>query len=129
MIYFDSTYLGRLYLQEPGSSEVRRLAAAHGAVTCCELGQAEIASILHRKLREGAIRSDEHATFVAQLQRDIERGTLEWLPVTPTLIASRRARALALVSAMRMMCGTMALETFPGLASPMQVILSCWVIL
>lgn len=90
MIYFDSTYLGRLYLQEPGSAAVRSLAAAHGAVTCCALGQAEVASIFHRKLREGAITPDEHAEGAAQLDDDIAQSIIAWLPATPALIAQVR---------------------------------------
>ena len=90
MIYFDSTYLGRLYLQEPGSVEVRRLAAARGVVACCELGQAEVASILHRKLREGTMSADDHAERAAQLEDDILQGTLDWLPLTPSLLAKVR---------------------------------------
>ena len=81
MIYFDSTYLGRLYLQEPGSAEVRSLAAARGTVTCSELGQVEVASILHRKLREGTIRSDQHTTLVAQLE--VERAQQQKLATAP----------------------------------------------
>ena len=90
MIYFDSTYLGRLYLQEPGSAEVRRLAAAHSGVACCELGQAEVASILHRKLREGTMLADDYAERAAQFEDDIAQGTLDWLPLTPSLIAKVR---------------------------------------
>lgn len=90
MIYFDSTYLGRLYLQEPGSTEVRLLAAAHGEIASCELGQVEVASILHRKLREGAISSDDYTERAAQLADDIAQGAMVWLPVTPSSLAKVR---------------------------------------
>ncbi len=97
MIYFDSNYLGRLYLQEHGSAEVRRLAAS-GVVACCELGQAELASVLHRKLREGTIDTVDYAERVAQLDDDIALGVLVWLPVTSSLITKVRQAFVTLPS-------------------------------
>ena len=98
MIYFDSTYLGRLYLEEPGAAEVRQLAADHGGVTCCEVGQAEVASILHRKLREGAIDPSDHAERAAQLEDDINQGAFHWLPVSSELLGQVRQAFASLPS-------------------------------
>jgi hypothetical protein len=36
MIYFDTAYLAKCYLNEHGSGEVRDLALSDGRVSCCE---------------------------------------------------------------------------------------------
>lgn len=41
MIYFDTAYLTKCYLNEIGSNEVRRLAEQHEQVACCVFGRLE----------------------------------------------------------------------------------------
>jgi predicted nucleic acid-binding protein len=90
VIYFDSTYLGRLYLREHGSAEVRQLAEERGGVISCIVGQLEVASIFHRKLREGAISRGDYEKLVMQLGHDLERKVWRWLPVTDELLSQAR---------------------------------------
>lgn len=90
MIYFDSTYLGRMYLEEHGSSEVRQLAAEHGEVASSVFGLAEVASILHRKLHEGVLGTEEHAELAAQFDDDTAAGVWCWLPLTTGLLSQVR---------------------------------------
>ena len=90
MIYFDSTYLGRLYLEEHGAPEVRQLAVRRGEVFSCATGQAEVASIFHRKLREGAITLAQHTEHLGQFGDDIEGRIWHWLPVTSGLLGQVR---------------------------------------
>jgi predicted nucleic acid-binding protein len=97
VIYFDSTYLGRLYVQEHGSGQVSQLAVERRGVTCCVIGQVEIASIFHRKFRENAISPDEYAELAAQLADDIERDVWRWLPVSQDLFDQAR-QAFALLA-------------------------------
>lgn len=78
MIYFDTSYLVRLYYLDPGADQVRALAATDH-VACAALGQAEMMAAFHRKLREGAIKPAAYAALVDQLQAHIEAGAFQWL--------------------------------------------------
>lgn len=78
MIYFDTSYLVRLYYQDPGADRVRILAATDH-IACAALGQAELMAAFHRKLREGAIRPAAYAALVGQVEAHIEAGAFQWL--------------------------------------------------
>jgi predicted nucleic acid-binding protein len=78
VIYFDTSYLVRLYYQDPGADRVRALAATDH-VACAVLGQAEMMAVFHRKLREGAIRPAAYAALVDQVETHIEAGAFQWL--------------------------------------------------
>ena len=79
MIYFDTSYLVRLYYQDPGADQVRAL-ATRDHVACAAHGQAEMMAAFHRKLREGAIRPTAYAALVGQVEAHIEAGAFHWLP-------------------------------------------------
>ncbi|MGH9604690.1 MAG: type II toxin-antitoxin system VapC family toxin [Terracidiphilus sp.] len=78
MIYFDTSYLVRLYYQDPGAGRVRALAATDH-VACAALGQAEMMAAFHRKLREGAIKSAAYAALAGQVEAHIDAGAFHWL--------------------------------------------------
>jgi len=78
VIYFDTSYLVRLYYQDPGADRVRALAATDH-VACAALGQAEMMAAFHRKLREGAIKPAAYAALVDQVEAHIEAGAFQWL--------------------------------------------------
>lgn len=78
MIYFDTSYLVRLYYQDHGAEQVRALAAADH-VACAALGQAEMMAVFHRKLREGAIRPAAYAALADQVEAHIQAGAFHWL--------------------------------------------------
>lgn len=80
VIYFDTSYLVRLYFQDPGWEKVRELAATDH-LACAAHGQAEMIAAFHRKLREGAIKSAPYAALLGQLIADDEQGAIQWLPV------------------------------------------------
>jgi predicted nucleic acid-binding protein len=78
LIYFDTSYLVRLYFADPGAEAVRALAATDH-VACAAHGQAEMIAAFHRKLREGAIRPAAYAALLGQLRAHNEVGAFQWL--------------------------------------------------
>jgi predicted nucleic acid-binding protein len=78
VIYFDTSYLVRLYFEDPGAERVRALAATDH-VACAALGQAEMMAAFHRKLREGAVKPAAYAALAGQVEAHIEAGAFHWL--------------------------------------------------
>jgi predicted nucleic acid-binding protein len=81
LIYLDSTYLVRLYFEEPGYEQVRRLAASD-AVACAQHGRAEVISAFHRKLRERAIAAALYQSALEQFFDEVRGGAFRWLPLS-----------------------------------------------
>ena len=91
MTYYDTAYLAKCYLREPGSARVRAHATEAGRIACCELGQVELAGVFHRHLREGRLTPAEYGVLLRQFQSDQDLGIWEWLPVDAlTLLEARR---------------------------------------
>ncbi len=89
MIYFDTSYLVRLYFDDPGADHVRALAATDH-VACAALGQAEMMAAFHRKLREGAIKPAAYAALAGQVDAHIEAGAFHWLPLDAAVFSRVR---------------------------------------
>ncbi len=85
MLYFDTSYLVRLYTSDPGWEQVRALAGTD-RLACCLHGRAETVAAFHRKLREGAILGREFKTLLAEFDRDSEAGAFRWLPLSPSVV-------------------------------------------
>lgn len=81
MIYFDTSYLLKLYLDEHGSEEVRQLAASVDRLACAWHGQAQVITSFHRKLREAAIDSRQLTALIEQFLAESEAGAIVWLPL------------------------------------------------
>ncbi|MGH8100795.1 MAG: type II toxin-antitoxin system VapC family toxin [Chthoniobacterales bacterium] len=81
MIYFDSTYLVRLYFEDAGYEAVRRLAVSN-AIVCAQHGRAEVISAFHRKLRERAIVTRLYQTALRQFLDESYCGAFTWLPLS-----------------------------------------------
>lgn len=96
MIYFDTAYLAKCYVNEHGSSEVRELAAEAGRVACCAYGRLELMGALRRKLREGTIVRGQYRMILSQFDSDEVDHIWTWLPVTPDLLATAVAEFRAL---------------------------------
>lgn len=91
MVYFDSAYIAKFYLEEPDSAAIATLAAASGKVHSSVLGKLEVSSVFHRKLREGAIDARGHTALERQFDADCGQGLWIWIPVTAALIDQARA--------------------------------------
>jgi predicted nucleic acid-binding protein len=86
VIYFDTSYLVRLYYEDAGADAVRALAATDN-VACAAHGQAEMIAAFHRKLREGAIRPAAYAALLGQVRTHHDAGAFQWLWQGPEILA------------------------------------------
>lgn len=93
MIYLDTSYLVRLYFDDPGFEAVRSLAATDHVASAWH-GQAETIAAFHRKLREKAIRPAHYRALLGQFATDQAAGAITWLPAGPEIL-ERIARAYA----------------------------------
>lgn len=82
MIYFDTAYLAKAYLNEPGSAVVRDYLKTSGlTVASSLLARAELAAVFHRHLREGRLDGASYTLILNQYQMDLRSNVWEWLPV------------------------------------------------
>jgi predicted nucleic acid-binding protein len=78
VIYFDTSYLVRLYYDDPGAEKVRSLAARDN-IACAVQGKAEMIGAFHRKLRKGVISQRSYAALLGQLHAHDKAGAFLWL--------------------------------------------------
>ena len=86
MIYFDTAYIVKCYVHEPGSLEVRRLLQSHQTVACCALGRVEFASSILRAVREGRLDERVIPTVFTILHEDEQSGVWTWLALSAALL-------------------------------------------
>ena len=96
MIYFDTSYVAKCYLNETGSSAVRQLAQSQSSLACCEYGRIEVVSTFHRNLREGLLTKPQYDVVARQFESDDQSGVWTWLPLTADLCRQTAARIYAL---------------------------------
>lgn len=83
--YFDTSYLVRLYLQDRGFEEVRKLAGGGRVIVSAWHAQAEIVAALHRSFREGRLQHDAYLSVLEQFISDSRDGFYHWLPLTGSI--------------------------------------------
>lgn len=86
MLYFDTTYLFRVYSKEPGHEAVRALLSQTEKLAISWHGRAEFASILLRKRREGSDPPEILTSLAAQFQSDCRTGLIEFMPLSETVM-------------------------------------------
>lgn len=86
MLYFDTSYLVRLYTRDVGWEKVRALGGTD-RLACCIHGQAECVAAFHRKFREGALSQKELGTLLTEFEKDSNGGAFRWLPLSPAIVA------------------------------------------
>jgi predicted nucleic acid-binding protein len=85
MIYFDTSYLVRLYLEDKGFEAVRHLAEAN-EVACSLHGRGECAAAFHRCFREGRYGGNHLNRLLDQFESDCTNGAYRWCPVTEAIV-------------------------------------------
>ena len=83
--YFDAAFLARLYVEEAGSREVRKV-ARNSVIRSSIIGKMETESVFHRKFREGFVDEKIHAEMHNQFFDDIGWGLIVLLPLTPAVV-------------------------------------------
>jgi predicted nucleic acid-binding protein len=91
--YFDTSYLVRLYLEDPGWIKVRELAASDH-VACSLHGRAETVAAFHRQFREGTLGLPEMSELLRQFDRECDAAAFQWLPLS-TRVIDRAIRVYA----------------------------------
>jgi predicted nucleic acid-binding protein len=86
MIYCDTAYLLKYYVDEPGSREVRALIDSQVAVASLGLARLELAAAFHRKLREGQIDKRAHRLLLLQFGTDCHSEIWTWLDTGMALV-------------------------------------------
>lgn len=77
MTYFDTAYVLRCYVEEPGSEQVRAFARGCEPLACSVYGRLELHAALHRKLREGRLDEQGLEVVLRQLSMDESVGLWE----------------------------------------------------
>ena len=85
-LYFDTTYIGKCYLNEPAAAEVRKLAQSVAGVNTSALALAEMSCAFHRNLREGTLTPATERAARQQFLEDIENETWILQPVTDKIL-------------------------------------------
>jgi len=86
VIYFDTTFLAKTYLNESGSGEVREFLRDSGEVVASSsLARAELVAVFHRHLREGHLSESNYQLVLKQYELDLRTQLWEWLPVKEDL--------------------------------------------
>ena len=91
MIYFDASYLVRLYYGDRGFEEVRHLATTDN-LACAQHGQAEVIAAFHRKYREGSLSGTVYRSVLQQFADDIRADAFRWLPLSPAILERVRVK-------------------------------------
>ena len=86
VLYCDSAYLAKCYLEDPDSGAVRELVLRAETVYSSALCIAELACALHRSIREKRITSDEVSHLRTTFFEDVSRGIVRMIPVTETIL-------------------------------------------
>jgi predicted nucleic acid-binding protein len=81
-LYFDTSYLVRLYLEDNGFEAVRKLAASAPALASAWHGQAETIAALHRAYREGRFTVERYRIVLNQFKEERCSSHFLWCALT-----------------------------------------------
>jgi predicted nucleic acid-binding protein len=81
-LYFDTSYLVRLYLEDNGFEAVRKLAASAPVLASAWHGQAETIAALHRAYREGRFTAERYLIVLSQFKEERCSSHFLWCALT-----------------------------------------------
>ena len=87
-MYFDTAYLAKLYVNEADSGLVRDIVSDAEWIASCGHARVEMAFMLHRKLREGALTAKVVSQLMDQFTSDISTGLVVLFPVSEGLLSN-----------------------------------------
>lgn len=93
-VYFDTSYIAKVYLEERESGQIRELRRNAGAIHTSVWALAEFHAVLHRRIRERALAPDEAGRLASFFLDDVTAGQWNFIPVGEALL--RRTSALIL---------------------------------
>jgi predicted nucleic acid-binding protein len=95
MIYFDTSYIIKCYLNEAGSPQVRQLAESAEGMGSCLHGRMEFWMAIKRNVREKLIGPAEATATFRRFQEDETNGVWQWFPVEMAWVSSACERVAA----------------------------------
>jgi predicted nucleic acid-binding protein len=95
-LYFDTAYLGKCYWNEPDGKRVRELARRADGVYSSAICIAEMACLVHCKVREGLIAPSDAVIRRELFLDDVNNGVITAVPVTERLLRRVEATTRAL---------------------------------
>ena len=82
ILFFDTCYLVRLYLEDAGYEAVRELAGTGLVIATAWHAQAEVVAALHRAARERHMEPTTYRAVLALFSHDRAASLFRWLPLT-----------------------------------------------
>ncbi len=86
MIYLDTSYIIKIYVNEPGSPRVLKLVQAHPGRAACLHGRAEFWAAIHRHVREGNLTQPQADAVRRLFESDERNGLWHWLPMDEDVV-------------------------------------------
>ena len=96
MIYLDTSYLFKIYGDEPGADEVVAWLEGKSELVCAAHGRLELFAAFKRHQREGRLSVSRLNALIKQVILDESSQLLQWLPVSSELITAACAKVAAL---------------------------------
>ena len=86
MIYLDTAYLLKCFLNEPDADLVRIVVRQAGSVASSAHGRAEFRSGVQRHVREGRLAASDADQVFRALEAEEANGAVYWLPVEQSVL-------------------------------------------
>ena len=86
MYYLDTSYIVKVYLHEPGSSDVLRWLEGKTGLYCSLHGKVELWSAVNRHFREGRLDASQYGSVIENAKKDEESRIWAWLNINSDVI-------------------------------------------